>query len=147
METTKEIREIQKTRCLSGDTLEDLSDRALDNIDCLLSKTKVFYFNDADKAKMNIGLRVDAAIKKLGIDMEKTLNNAKTSAQASLNIDKELSAQNIVIENRTQHENDMQNGMYLCKNNEIVFFISNPKINKLSISNQDRYYFRTNIFI
>ena len=135
METTKEIREIQKNRSLSGDTLEDMTRKDLDNFEFLFSGLKTYYFSKAAHVEKDIAFRFNKAMKKLGINMKKALSR-KNPEKA---VDAELEKAGVRVEYREDK------GIYFYVRDELAFFLSKPLINRFAIKDYQRYSLQTNI--
>lgn len=135
METTKEIRELQKNRPLSGDTLEDVTRKDLDNFNFLLSDTRTYCFGTFAQVERNIALRFNHALKKVGIDMEQFLSYQNPEVA----IDKKMKEAGVKVEHR------QDKGIYFYVRGELVFFLSKPKVNQFAAKDYQRYSIQTNI--
>jgi len=135
METTKEIREIQKSRNLSGDTIEDITRKDSDNFDVLSFTNKTFYFNTVEKARRGVLERFDKAMQQMGINMKELL----CSQEPETAVEKKIAESGVVVEHREEK------GIYFYVRGELAFFISKPVVNQFAIKNWQRYSIQTNI--
>jgi hypothetical protein len=112
-----------------GDTLQDLKDRDIDNLQYLLKNKKVHVFKDASAAFVASGEMIRLALLRGGVDLHALMAMTKDPAHVNEMVEEALAQNNIVIETRPYQDpvDQWRSGVYIYKNNEILAWIGGIK--------------------
>jgi len=112
---------------LTGDTLDDLKERDIDNLENLMKGRKRLFFKSMAEVTRFNSVMVFGTLEKLGVKMNPSLNGDQVDAM--------LKANNVKIEMRDQYVGDdmWRAGTYIYKDNEIVTFLGGARLNKIAL--------------
>ena len=112
---------------LPGDTLDDLKERDIDNLENLMKGRKRLFFKSMVEVTRFNSAMVFGTLEKLGVVMNPSLDGDQVDAM--------LKANNVKIEMRDQYTGDdtWRAGTYIYKNNEIVTFLGGARLNKIAL--------------
>jgi len=108
-----------------SDTLKDLKDRDIDNLQYLLKNKQIHVFKTSALATIAVGEMLHAAVLRAGLDLTALMGLAETSDEAGEMVDEAMRGVGLRIETRpyTNEEDKWRSGIYVYKNNEILAFI------------------------
>jgi len=108
-----------------GDTLQDLRDRDIDNLQYLLQNKKVHVFKNSASAFTASGEMVRLALLRGGVDLHALIEMTKDPNHTNEMVTEALEQNGVVIETRpyTNPIDQWRAGVYIYKNNEILAWI------------------------
>lgn len=109
--------------------LSDITDRDIDNLGLVMKECKEHLFNTPKQAGHFMGVAVNGALKKLGINQVEMAARVPKGASKDLHtrlVDKAMVEKNVKVERRRYKEREdiWRSGIYIYHNNEISYFIS-----------------------
>ena len=112
-----------------SDTLGDLRDRDVDNLEYLMKYKQTHWYKTSEDAFVATGEFVRLAVLRCGLDLAAIMNIAEAPEVAEEMVQEALDKGNIVIETRpyTNPIDEWRSGVYVYKNNEIASFIGGIK--------------------
>lgn len=108
-----------------GDTLQDLKDRDIDNLQYLLEKKETHLFKDAQAAFTASGEMVRLAVLRCGVDLHKLMEATDDLDAVGEMVAEAMEQNGVRIEDRPYRNaiDHWRSGVYIYKDNEIASWI------------------------
>lgn len=116
-----------------SDTLQDLKDRDVDNLEFLMKNKQRHLYKDSNAAFVASGEMLRLAVLRCGVDLAKIMELHKDLGAVGELVSEALAQNGVRIETRpyTNPIDEWRSGVYVYKNNEIVSFIGGIKAGEL----------------